>query len=661
MNDRYAVLDAIKEGENQAKASQRAKRAGERAVGRSFTSRKSSSPVKFSSMHGHKQYAVIRIQKIKSRGALTCLDRHNRRDPEHITKNVDQSRMHLNTRVIGHPIESIEASVMARLDGLKLRKNGVLATEMILSASAEYFNQGDASERAARLDSWVSENRAWLVEQFGEMVVSADLHLDETTPHLHVVIAHIPSGEYSFNQVFGGSRDALRRLQNGYAQSMVALGIDRGIPKNTKADHSGLSQFYSAVNSKIEGLPKIVPKPSVLRPEGGGFFSTKPNPKQAKWDVQMEAHKKSVLEYRNFCARELPKLHKKAIAAEQMSKRAETEIAESQKMKQEYSGFKEKAESLRELPLDQVLIELGATESLTSHVGHKSREFILPDGTKIGMTGQLWVEQASGTGGQGAIDLVMRLDGVGFKGAVQRLASGFPTDDLVRQVAAVRAAGATQEVEAIMLEPPTLPERDRSKDSAIVEYLCERGISSDWAQRFVADGIIFGDARSNAVFRRVGGGAFIRGMHGGAKNTYKRTLGGKLFGALELAGDKSKVVICEGPIDALALKTMYPDSYVVAVGGNLIDPSDPILERVLGEAKEIMGSFDNDSKGKELLDKLTAKYGKKVRPNLPPDINMDWSQKLKNNPQFSKLEPSGKFRNTSSPYQVDTNELTMKG
>ena len=77
----------------------------------------------------------------------------------------------------------------AKLDPDRLRKNGVIAFEAILSASAEFFEAGSDEERAGRLTAWKTAQRDWALKRYGaHRVASMVLHVDEKVPHIHLVV-----------------------------------------------------------------------------------------------------------------------------------------------------------------------------------------------------------------------------------------------------------------------------------------------------------------------------------------------------------------------------------------------------------------------------------------------------------------------------------------
>lgn len=51
-------------------------------------------------------------------------------------------------------------------------------------------------QAAGKLDEWCDDNIKWLQDTFGkENVVSAVLHMDEKTPHIHATVVPIVTGE----------------------------------------------------------------------------------------------------------------------------------------------------------------------------------------------------------------------------------------------------------------------------------------------------------------------------------------------------------------------------------------------------------------------------------------------------------------------------------
>ena len=85
-------------------------------------------------------YAIIRVAKVKSLGSLSGLSRHHTRASP--TPNAN-AKVREAVRVLvgsGNPYNDAKALLPA-----KVRKNGVLAMEHLLTASPEYFRPSNPS------------------------------------------------------------------------------------------------------------------------------------------------------------------------------------------------------------------------------------------------------------------------------------------------------------------------------------------------------------------------------------------------------------------------------------------------------------------------------------------------------------------------------------
>ena len=96
-----------------------------------------------------------------------------------------------------------------------------------------------------------------------DAVHSVVLHLDEMTPHLHLlVVPRVKSAAsiWKLNSKALFDRERLRELQTSYGEAMAPLGIRRGEP-GSQAVHSEVRQFYGAVNA-AKSLPERAKLPS---------------------------------------------------------------------------------------------------------------------------------------------------------------------------------------------------------------------------------------------------------------------------------------------------------------------------------------------------------------------------------------------------------------
>lgn len=129
-----------------------------------------------------------------------------------------------------------------------------------------------------RLKAWCADNLEWLRRTFGtENVVSAVLHMDEATPHIHAAVIPIVTGErrkirekktdepnkrkYRTKSAARPrlcaddvmSRVKLKEYQDTYAQAMAKYGLQRGID-GSKARHITTQEFYRNAIAQQQNL-----------------------------------------------------------------------------------------------------------------------------------------------------------------------------------------------------------------------------------------------------------------------------------------------------------------------------------------------------------------------------------------------------------------------
>lgn len=191
------------------------------------------------------QYAILRHAKIKAplMGAAVA---HNHRTSSVEKVNIVASRTPLNQVL---KAEGTVAERLAnKLKGLttKVRKDAVVAVELVLSATPEWFDEL-TTDRAAlhghpKFRAWANESMAWARREFGKNIIDVALHMDEKSPHMHVLAVPLTKdGRLCAKEIT--SRSEMIRRQDSYAKALQGLGLSRGEPaKETKRKHIKLTE-----------------------------------------------------------------------------------------------------------------------------------------------------------------------------------------------------------------------------------------------------------------------------------------------------------------------------------------------------------------------------------------------------------------------------------
>lgn len=201
-------------------------------------------------------YAIIRAKKLKTMGAVSRSAQHTfRMQP---TPNADPALTGRNRTVGAKGSEQILAALVRTLP-TKRRKDAVLAIEYLVTASPEAFKR-----HGGRLDDmgdgYFADALKWLKARHGAAnVLSATIHLDESTPHMVVYVVPMTADRRLSCRDFLGGPEKLRAMQTSFHAKVGAQrGLERGV-EGSKAKHEAVSAFYSTM-AAVGEAPALKPR-----------------------------------------------------------------------------------------------------------------------------------------------------------------------------------------------------------------------------------------------------------------------------------------------------------------------------------------------------------------------------------------------------------------
>jgi hypothetical protein len=248
------------------------------------------------------------------------------------------------------------------------------------------------------------------------------------------------------------------------------------------------------------------------------------------------------------------------------------------------------------------------------------RKWHTPAGV-LSVTGPKFMNWTLGTGGGGAIDLVIHLHHLDFKAAVAWLSGHFPE---------VPPPEAPAPSPAITLQiPPPVP----GQLPLVRDYLlAQRRLPSALVAPLMNSGTLYADARANAVFllrdehnRPVGAelrGTTQRAWHGLAPGSQKD------LGCFAIpAAPRPAVVLCESAIDAISCLALHPECRCLSTAGARPDPR--WLRPLLDHGVRIYCGFDADATGDAMAHAMIARHPavQRLRPS-----QHDWNDVLRSQP-----------------------------
>lgn len=204
-------------------------------------------------------YAIVRNEKLTRDEAKGRYVHNERKTRGHTNKDIDPERTHLN-----YYFKKNELSYIKEFDKLRkendlqghIKSNSIIMCEMLFTSDKEFFdNIGEKETKRYFEESYkfVCNNK-----NLGEEnIISAVVHLDEGTPHMHLVfvpVVHTKDKEGNdidkvCSRDFWKGRDSYRILQNNFHDYITSKGfeLERGI----EVEQTG------AKHEKIEDLKKI--------------------------------------------------------------------------------------------------------------------------------------------------------------------------------------------------------------------------------------------------------------------------------------------------------------------------------------------------------------------------------------------------------------------
>lgn len=162
----------------------------------------------------------LRFGRCKGAGVVKKAARHNRRAVAAevaATPAVDPGRSHLNYTLAGPPtadeVAQLADELMKEAGVLPLRKDAVQAVEVLFSLPPET----EVDHRA-----YFHDCLQWTMERFGgaKNVLSADVHLDESAPHLHVLLLPLVDGRMNGSAMIGGQQK-MSEHHESFGQAVV--------------------------------------------------------------------------------------------------------------------------------------------------------------------------------------------------------------------------------------------------------------------------------------------------------------------------------------------------------------------------------------------------------------------------------------------------------
>lgn len=178
------------------------------------------------------------MKKLK-RPSVGNVEKENERDETYEAKNpkIDLSRTKNNYHIIKPPSSYMDYinERIARLHlKRKVRSDAIYMNTFVLGSGHEFFEGMPTAKQEEFFEDFVK----FFADKYGaENIISAVVHMDETTPHLHLNLVPITNGKLCSKDLYSPKK--LSALQTELAHRRQEVGVEARKNRKSGAAHRG--------------------------------------------------------------------------------------------------------------------------------------------------------------------------------------------------------------------------------------------------------------------------------------------------------------------------------------------------------------------------------------------------------------------------------------
>lgn len=199
------------------------------------------------------QYAILRFAKYKG-PEISGIEAHNERTKEKYESNpdIDPTRTHLNFHLI-KPERKYRAESEKQIAeaGCRTRSDSVRVVEALITATPEFFK----GKKRAEIKEFFNEAWEFIKQnQAPETIISAVVHLDEKSPHMHLCFVPLTEDKRLCAKEILGNKKKLTQWQDKYWEHMVKKYPD--LERGESASETGRDHIPTRVFKQMARLNK---------------------------------------------------------------------------------------------------------------------------------------------------------------------------------------------------------------------------------------------------------------------------------------------------------------------------------------------------------------------------------------------------------------------
>lgn len=196
-------------------------------------------------------FCVMNIQKRK-KNDITGIQREATRTATEYNNQVQPGMDIFNMNLIqsNNWMQDIQAEIDRA--GAKTRSNSVVALDAIYTASGDFFKDKSTEE----CNRYFQDCLQFHQKKFGH-VISAIVHYDETTPHMHILSVPLTQdGRLSAREIIG-NRTKMSQMQTAFYEQ---VGRDYGLERGIHMDGQEKKEHISAQEHELREIKQEIAK-----------------------------------------------------------------------------------------------------------------------------------------------------------------------------------------------------------------------------------------------------------------------------------------------------------------------------------------------------------------------------------------------------------------
>lgn len=204
-------------------------------------------------------YGIVRVQKF-SKGSVQGISIHDKREKQSLSNpDIDIEKSNLNYNLSESNLTYHE-KIKERISELDLkkavRKDAVVMAQVLVTSDSDFFKNLDSEKQK----EFFQDSYNFLSERYGkENIVSATVHLDEKTPHMHFnFVPATADGRLSAKSLL--TRQSLIEQQTAFQEKVGKhYGLERGMTKEQRIETGSIrkhmnNQEFKSYSSELEKL-----------------------------------------------------------------------------------------------------------------------------------------------------------------------------------------------------------------------------------------------------------------------------------------------------------------------------------------------------------------------------------------------------------------------